>query len=121
MGRIPRGDGSHMHDVSQRLPGSRLADTAWRGPLKIPKLREGRYFPSLLEPRRQAEQALLAVIQQAYIQGVSNRRVDELVKAIDSCASNKRALETFRKRSFDPTTVLQDSTCLNEDDPFGPT
>src|SRR5260221_4726536 len=39
-------------------------------PLKIPKLREGSYFPSLLEPRRQAEQALLSVIQQAYIQGV---------------------------------------------------
>jgi len=51
-------------------------------PLKIPRLREGSYFPSLLEPRRQAEQALLSVIQQAYIQGVSTRRVDELVKAL---------------------------------------
>jgi transposase-like protein len=49
-------------------------------PLKIPKLREGSYFPSLLEPRRRAEQALLAVIQEAYIQGVSTRRLDELVK-----------------------------------------
>jgi hypothetical protein len=57
-------------------------DRAWQTrvgevPLNIPKLREGSYFPSLLEPRRQAEQALLSVIQQAYIQGVSTRRVDE--------------------------------------------
>src|SRR5215469_6012205 len=44
-------------------------------PLKIPKLREGSYFPSLLEPRRQAEQELLSVIQQTYIQGVSSRLV----------------------------------------------
>src|SRR5690348_4613308 len=51
-------------------------------PLRIPKLREGSYFPSLLEPRRRAEQALLAVVQQAYIQGVSTRKVDDLVQAL---------------------------------------
>ena len=50
--------------------------------LHIPKLREGRYFPSLLEPRRRSERALLAVIQQAYVEGVSTRRVDDLVKAL---------------------------------------
>ena len=50
--------------------------------LHIPKLREGSYFPSLLEPRRRSEQALLAVIQQAYIEGVSTRRVDDLIKAL---------------------------------------
>lgn len=61
-------------------------------PLKIPKLREGSYFPSLLEPRRQAEQALLAVIQQAYIQGVSTRRVDELVKALGLTGIDKSAV-----------------------------
>ena len=48
--------------------------------LQIPKLREGSYFPSLLEPRRRSERALLAVIQQAYVEGVSTRRVDDLVK-----------------------------------------
>ena len=42
--------------------------------LHIPKLREGNYFPSLLEPRRRSEKALLAVIQQAYVEGVSTRR-----------------------------------------------
>ena len=50
--------------------------------LRIPKLRDGSYFPSLLEPRRRSERALLAVIQQAYIEGVSTRRVDDLVKAL---------------------------------------
>jgi transposase-like protein len=50
--------------------------------LQIPKLRHGSYFPSLLEPRRRAEKALLNVIQQAYIEGVSTRRVDDLVQAL---------------------------------------
>ena len=50
--------------------------------LKIPKVREGSYFPSLLEPRRRSEKALLAVIQQAYVEGVSTRRVDDLIKAL---------------------------------------
>ena len=50
--------------------------------LRIPKLREGSYFPSLLEPRRRSERALLAVVQQAYVEGVSTRRVDDLVKAL---------------------------------------
>lgn len=50
--------------------------------LKIPKLRRGSYFPGFLEPRRTAEKALAAVIQEAYIQGVSTRSVDELVKAM---------------------------------------
>jgi putative transposase len=50
--------------------------------LRIPKLRHGSYFPAFLEPRRIAEKALTAVIQEAYIQGISTRSVDELVKAL---------------------------------------
>jgi putative transposase len=50
--------------------------------LRIPKLRKGSYFPSFLEPRRMAEKALAAVIQEAYIHGVSTRSVDDLVKAM---------------------------------------
>ena len=50
--------------------------------LRIPKLRKGSYFPGFLEPRRMAEKALTAVIQEAYIQGVSTRSLDELVKAM---------------------------------------
>jgi len=49
--------------------------------LAIPKLRKGSYFPSFLEPRRTAEKALTAVIQEAYVHGVSTRAVDDLVKA----------------------------------------
>jgi transposase-like protein len=50
--------------------------------LRIPKLRRGSYFPAFLEPRRMAEKALTAVIQEAYIQGISTRSVDGLVKAM---------------------------------------
>ena len=50
--------------------------------LRIPKLRKGSYFPAFLEPRRTSEKALTAVIQEAYIQGVSTRSVDDLVKAM---------------------------------------
>src|SRR6202034_3042824 len=50
--------------------------------LRIPKLRRGSYFPGFLEPRRTAEKALTAVIQEAYVQGISTRSVDELVKAM---------------------------------------
>jgi len=50
--------------------------------LRIPKLRRGSYFPAFLEPRRLAEKALTAVVQEAYVQGISTRSVDELVKAM---------------------------------------
>jgi putative transposase len=50
--------------------------------LRIPKLRKGSYFPAFLEPRRMAEKALTAVVQEAYIQGLSTRSVDDLVKAM---------------------------------------
>jgi putative transposase len=57
--------------------------------LKIPKLRKGSYFPGFLEPRRTAEKALAAVIQEAYIHGVSTRSVDELVKAMGMSGISK--------------------------------
>jgi putative transposase len=57
--------------------------------LRIPKLRKGSYFPGFLEPRRLAEKALTAVIQEAYIQGVSTRSVDELVKAMGMTGISK--------------------------------
>lgn len=50
--------------------------------LRIPKLRRGSYFPAFLEPRRTAEKALTAVIQEAYVQGISTRSVDALVRAL---------------------------------------
>ena len=57
--------------------------------LRIPKLRKGTYFPGFLEPRRMAEKALTAVIQEAYIQGVSTRSVDDLVKAMGMSGISK--------------------------------
>jgi putative transposase len=57
--------------------------------LRIPKLRKGTYFPGFLEPRRMAEKALTAVIQEAYIHGVSTRSVDELVKALGMSGISK--------------------------------
>jgi putative transposase len=50
--------------------------------LRVPRVRDGSYFPSLLEPRRRAERALVAVVQEAYVQGVSTRRVDDLVHTL---------------------------------------
>jgi transposase-like protein len=50
--------------------------------LQVPRVRDGSFFPSLLAPRRRAEQALTAVVQEAYVQGVSTRRVDDLVQAL---------------------------------------
>jgi putative transposase len=68
----------------------RLWDTRAGGiDLKIPKLRAGSYFPPFLEPRRTAEKALAAVIQEAYVQGISTRSVDELVKALGMSGISK--------------------------------
>jgi len=57
--------------------------------LRIPKLRKGSYFPGFLEPRRMAEKALTAVIQEAYVRGVSTRSVDDLVKALGMSGVSK--------------------------------
>ena len=57
--------------------------------LAIPKLRAGSYFPSFLEPRRRSEQALVAVVQEAYVNGVSTRKVDRLVEALGLAGVSK--------------------------------
>lgn len=57
--------------------------------LRIPKLRQGSYFPPFLEPRRTAEKALAAVIQEAYVQGISTRSVDDLVQAMGMSGISK--------------------------------
>jgi transposase-like protein len=77
--------------------------------LRVPRVRDGGYFPSLLEPRKRAERALVAVVQEAYVQGVSTRRVDELVQALGMtgisksqvsrlCAELDQEVERFRTR-----------------------
>ncbi len=57
--------------------------------LRIPKSRKGSYFPGFLEPRRLAEKALSAVVQEAYVHGVSTRSVDDLVKAMGMTGISK--------------------------------
>lgn len=80
--------------------------------MSIPKLREGNFFPSLLEPRKRSEKALLAVVQSAYVHGVSTRKVDHLLQAlgltgIDKskvsriCKELDEAVEDFRNRPLE--------------------
>lgn len=79
-------------DRSNQRNGYRERDWHTRAgtiPVAIPKLRKGSYFPSFLEPRRTSEKALAAVIQEAYVQGVSTRSVDELVKAMGMTGISK--------------------------------
>jgi len=77
-------------ELGERRPGDRATHRNGYRPrrwdtlageieLQIQKLRQGSYFPSLLQPRKRSEQALVAVVQQAYVCGVSTRRVDQLV------------------------------------------
>jgi putative transposase len=95
--------------------------------LKIPKLREGSFFPALLEPRRRIDRALLAVVMEAYVHGTSTRKVDDLVKAlgVDSgisksevsriCAELDGEVAAFRSRSLAHTAfpyLFVDATYL---------
>jgi putative transposase len=80
--------------------------------LSVPRVRDGSYFPSLLEPRRRAERALSTVVQEAYVHGVSTRKVDELVKALgmtgisksrvsELCEELDGEVERFRNRELE--------------------
>jgi len=79
------GHGERSESRTNQRNGYRERDWQTRAgavELRIPKLRRGSYFPGFLEPRRMGEKALTAVIQEAYVQGISTRSVDELVKAM---------------------------------------
>ncbi len=117
-------------EVTQHLGAERHARTATRSgqrngyrerqwdtrvgtiDLQVPRVRDGSYFPALLDPRRRAERALTAVVQEAYVQGVSTRRVDDLVQALGMtgisksqvsrlCESLDAEVERFRSRPLD--------------------
>jgi putative transposase len=79
-GRYERTDTrtAHRNGTRSRLLSTKAGDVE----LKIPKLREGSFFPALLEPRRRIDRALLAVVMEAYVHGTSTRKVDDLVKAL---------------------------------------
>jgi putative transposase len=74
--------------------------------LRIPKLRKGSYFPGFLEPRRLAEKALTAVIQEAYIQGISTRSVDDLVKAMGMSGISKSQVSRLCQEIDERVTAL---------------
>ena len=85
-----KGARSPLREVQRNGYRERDWDTrAGRIALEIPKLRKGSYFPSFLEPRRTAEKALVAVIQESYVHGVSTRSVDDLVKAMGAGGMSK--------------------------------
>ncbi|MEN8133055.1 MAG: IS256 family transposase [Pseudomonadota bacterium] len=84
---------THRNGYRTRLWETRVGDI----PLRIPKVREGSYFPSLLEPRKRSEQALLAVIQKAYVLGVSTRKVDNLVQALGLSGVDKSKVSRICK------------------------
>src|SRR3954462_3658390 len=76
--RRPKDRATHRNGYRARRWDTRAGELE----LQIPKVRQGSYFPSFLEPRRRSEQALVAVVQQAYVCGVSTRRVDQLVESL---------------------------------------
>jgi transposase-like protein len=69
---------THRNGYRQRAWQTRAGEIE----LAIPKIRRGSYFPSFLEPRKRSEQALVAVVQEAYVAGVSTRKVDQLVESL---------------------------------------
>jgi hypothetical protein len=88
--------------------------------LQIPKIRQGSYFPSFLQPRKRSEQALLSVVQQAYVCGVSTRRVDQLVESLGLrvsrsevsriCGGLDEQVQAFRTRPLEAATSICSST-----------
>jgi transposase-like protein len=112
---------THRNGSRSRLLSTKAGDVE----LAIPKLRHGSFFPALLEPRRRIDRALWAVIMEAFIHGVSTRKVDDLVAAlgIDAgvskssvsriCAELDSAVAEFRERRLDHSTfpyVFLDAT-----------
>jgi putative transposase len=94
-GRYERGDGrlTWRNGYRDREFKTRLGSLN----LRVPKLRQGSYFPGFLEPRRTSEKALVAVIQEAWIGGVSTRRVDELVQAMGLSGISKSTVSKLCK------------------------
>jgi putative transposase len=83
-----------LRDPAPQVQRNGYRERAWdtragRIDLEISRLRKGSYFPSFLEPRRTAEKALIAVIQEAYVHGVSTRSVDDLLKAMGAPGVSK--------------------------------
>src|ERR671927_1175031 len=104
--RRPEDRATHRNGYRARRWDTRAGEVE----LQIPKIRQGSYFPSFLEPRKRSEQALLAVVQQAYVCGVSTRRVDQLVESLGLrisksevsrvCGALDEHVDAFRTRAL---------------------
>jgi len=94
---------THRNGYRDRLWETRVGEI----PLRIPKLRRGSYYPSFLEPRRRAERALLTVIQTAYVQGVSTRKVDDLVQALGLSGIDKSKVSRICKELDEGVTAFR--------------
>ena len=106
-------------ELGERAPGRRQAQRNGYRPrrwdtrvgeleLAIPKLRTGSYFPSFLEPRRRAEQALVAVVQEAYVNGVSTRKVDRLVEQLGLQGMTKDTVSRLCRGLDEQVTVFRE-------------
>src|SRR5690348_17511691 len=105
--RRPEDRATHRNGYRPRRWDTRAGEIE----LQIPKLRQGSYLPSFLAPRKRSEQALVSVVQQAYVCGVSTRRVDQLVESLGLrisksevsriCAGLDEQVEAFRTRPLE--------------------
>jgi putative transposase len=105
--RVPEERLTHRNGYRARAWATRAGELE----LAIPKLRRGSYFPSFLEPRRRSEQALVSVVQEAYVAGVSTRKVDQVVESLGLrisksevsriCAGLDEQVEAFRNRPLE--------------------
>ncbi len=102
--RTPERDGSR-NGSRERTWDTRVGTIA----LRVPRLRDGSYFPGLLEPRTRGERALVAVVQEAYVGGVSTRRVDGLVKALGMEGISKS--QVIRNADVDYRNGTKDDAC----------
>lgn len=115
---------THRNGTRQRVLSTKTGDLE----LSIPKLRKGSFFPSILEPRRRIDQALYSVVMEAYVNGVSTRSVDDLVKAMGMdtgisksevsriCAGLDERVAAFRNRTLGNTEfpyVYLDATYIH--------
>jgi transposase-like protein len=105
--RAPEERLAHRNGYRSRVWATRAGEIE----LAIPKIRRGSYFPSFLEPRRRSEQALVSVVQEAYVAGVSTRKVDQVVESLGLrvsksevsriCRGLDEQVEAFRNRPLE--------------------